>query len=120
MRSRLRLEELSEGRMIDVAEEGGLETDGLEAHVEEPSRAALGAGALLAPGFPERGSVEREVKGEIVGDGKRRSLIEVGDEVGRDRRFAGVPAHRVPDHLDLLVDPVPVGAAVDAVRRGRP
>ena len=70
MRSRLRLEELSEGRVIDVAVEGGLETDGLEAHVEEASRAPLGAGALLAPGLAERGAVELQVEREVVGDGK--------------------------------------------------
>src|SRR6185295_17315446 len=59
---RLGLKELSEDRGIDVAVEGGLEADGVEAHVEEPPRAPLGAGALLAPGLLQRGAVERQVE----------------------------------------------------------
>lgn len=51
MRSRLRLEELSEGRVIDIAGEGWLEAETLEAEMEEPAWAPLGAGALPAPGL---------------------------------------------------------------------
>src|SRR6185295_11339355 len=68
MRSRLRLEELCEGRVIDVAVEGGLVADGFKTGVEKPSGAPLRAGALLAPGLVERGSIELQVEGEIVGD----------------------------------------------------
>ena len=49
MRSRLRLKKFSEGWVVHFAVDGGLETHGLEAEVEELPRAPLRARAPLAP-----------------------------------------------------------------------
>lgn len=105
MRSRLRLEELSEGRVIHLAVEGGLKAHGLQAQVEKRSRAPLRAGACLAPRLFERGPIELQVEAQVVGDGKWGSLIEISDEVGGDGGLASVLAPRLPDRLGLFVDP---------------
>src|SRR5215216_4946152 len=105
MRSRLRLEELSEGLVIDLAVEGGCEADRLEPKLEKASWVPFGAGARLAPGLAKRGSIELQVEVQVIRDGKRRSLIEIGDEVRRDGSLASVPAHRLPDRLGLFVNP---------------
>ena len=105
MRSRLGLEELSEGRVIDLAVEGGLEAGRVQAEVEERAWIPFGAGAHLAPGFLQRRAVELQVEAQVIGDGKWRSLIEIGDEVGRDDGLAGVSAHRLADCPGLFVNP---------------
>ena len=105
MRSRLRLEELSEGRVIDIAREGWLEAEALEAEMEEPAGAPLGACALPAPGLLSSRSIELQVEAEVIGDGERGSLIEIGDKVRRDGGFPGVWAHGRGDGLGLLVHP---------------
>src|SRR5215203_3279978 len=105
MRSRLRLEKLSEGRVVNLAAESGLVADRLQSKMEEPSWAPFGAGARLAPGLLERGSIELQVEAKIVGDGEGRSLIEISDEVSRDRGVAGILTHRLLNRLGLLVYP---------------
>lgn len=105
MESGLRLQEFSEGRGIDVAVEGGLEAHGFKPDMEEPSGVPLAAGALLAPGLLSGGPVERQMEGEVVGDGQRRALIEVGDEVRRDGRLVGIPAHGRRNGPGLALDP---------------
>jgi len=94
MRSRLRLEKFSEGWVVHFAVDGGLETHGLEAEVEELPRAPLRARAPLAPRLLAGFAVELQVKAQIIGDREGRPLIEVGDEVGGDCSLAGVPPHR--------------------------
>ena len=105
MHSRLRLEELGEGRVVHLAVEGGLKSDGLEAQVEKRSRVPLRAGGCLAPRLVEGSPIELQVEAQVVGDGKWGSLIEIGDEVGGDGGLASVLAPRPPDRLGLLIDP---------------
>ncbi len=105
MESGLRLQEVSEGRGIDVAVEGGLEADRFEPVMEEPAGAPLGGRAPLAPGLLQGGPIELQVKAQVVGDGERGPLIEQGDEVRRDGGLTGVLAHHLFGRLGLLVHP---------------
>ena len=105
MGSRVGLEELSESLVIDLAVEGGLEAGRLEPEVEERARVPFGAGAHLAPGFLKRRAIELQVEAQVVGDGERGPLIEIGDEVRRDDGLAGVSPHRRADCPGLVVNP---------------
>jgi hypothetical protein len=65
---RLCLKKFREGRVVDLAMDGGLEAQGLEAEMEELSWIPLRAGARLAPRLLASRSVELQVKGQVVGD----------------------------------------------------
>lgn len=105
MRCRLRLEKFRESRVVHLAVDGCLESQGLETKMEELSGIPLRAGARLAPSLLASRSIELQVKGQVVGDREGRPLVEVGDEVRRDGCLAGVPSHPGSERLSLLVNP---------------
>ena len=83
--------------------ERALEAEGLATHGVELAGPAVRAVGLVAPARGERGAVELEVEAVVVCDRQRRTLVEIGDEVGGGRGLSRVDAElgeagRLPVH----------------------